>query len=171
MKKVALALVFGILTVGGVSAQTTKKAKVKSETDQNAKLKTELKHKNEKDHKQRTPEERAEIQAKRLRTQYNLNDVQTARIKEISLAKVTQMQSLKDKYSDNRKEMSSEMRTLKTNWENELKAVLTPEQYAQFQKERTEKMEKRQVHQGNQNGQMGKHKYKMKEKDDDDDND
>ncbi|MBK0402733.1 hypothetical protein I5M27_07030 [Adhaeribacter sp. BT258] len=162
MKKVALALVFGILSMATVSAQTTQKTKVKTEGGRDAKLNYELKQQGKKDHQKRTPQERADLQAKRLQTQFNLTDAQASKIREMSLAKATQMQALKAKYAEDRKAMGSEMKTVRSNWDNELKSVLTPDQYAQYEKDRAAKMAKRKENHGKRKGQTGEHKGKMK---------
>ncbi|MFC5272297.1 hypothetical protein [Adhaeribacter terreus] len=164
MKKVALALVFGILSVAAVSAQTTQNTKVKTENGRSAKQKYEFKKDGKKDHQKRTPEQRAEMQAKRLQTQFNLTDAQAAKIRELSLDKATQMQAIKVKYAEDRKAMGAEMKNVRNNWDHQLKSVLTPAQYAQFEKERAEKMAKRKENHGKHKGQMGEHKGKMKGK-------
>jgi Spy/CpxP family protein refolding chaperone len=164
MKKVALALVFGVLSMAGVSAQTTQKTKVKTETGRDAKQQAALKRDGKNDHQKRTPQERADMQAKRLQTQFNLTDAQASKIREMSLTKASQMQDIKAKYAEDRKAMGAEMKTVKSNWDSQLKSVLTPDQYAQYEKDRAEKMAKRQENRGKHKGQMGEHKGKMKMK-------
>jgi len=159
MKNLAIAFVLGIFSIGAVSAQTNKKDKVKTETDQNAQVRPHTKKGPRGEYQKRTPQERAEMQAKRLQTQYSLTDAQVAKIREISLDKSNKMQALKAKNSEKREKNGAEMKAIKSDWNKQLQGILTPDQYAQFEKDRAEKMEKRQANKGKHKGH---YKGKMK---------
>ena len=93
-----------------------------------------------------------------MQTQYGLTDAQAAKIREMSLAKSARMQAIKANSSDNREKNGAEMKAIKADWNKQLQGVLTPDQYARYEKDRAEKMEKRMAN-------RGKHKDKMKGKD------
>jgi protein CpxP len=147
MKKLGLALVFGIFSLGAVSAQTSQKAKVKTET-KDQKVKQE--GKGHKEHQDRSPEERAEMKANKLAKELNLTDAQKNQIREVTLAKAQRMDALKAQHQDNRKAMGTEMKEVKNTYETQLKDILTPDQYAKYEKERQEKMEDHKSHHGDQ---------------------
>lgn len=138
MKKLALALVFGVLSVGAVSAQTTPKNKIKTEKKADNKKGGEGK-----EYQQKTPEQRAEMQAQKMGKEYNLTDDQIMKLKEVNLAKARQMETLRSQGKENREAMGSQMKEIKNNYDNQVKGILTPDQYAKFDKERAERMEKR----------------------------
>ncbi|KAA9345738.1 DUF4890 domain-containing protein [Adhaeribacter soli] len=145
MKKLALALVFGALSVGAVSAQTTeKKAKVKTERNE-TKIKREGavagKH-NRGNKEMKSPEERADRQTKVMVEKLGLTNDQASRIKELNLRKAQQMQALKAKYGEQRKGMGAEMQDIKNTWHQDLKNVLSAEQYAKFQAQQEERKAK-----------------------------
>jgi periplasmic protein CpxP/Spy len=100
--------------------------------------------------KERTPEEKADMQVKRMTQDLALNSDQAAKVKIIVLDRIQKSEAVKQKYFSDaeRKAMQQEMKTLRDQKENELKAVLTPEQYAKHQQLREEhkkrKMEQRQ---------------------------
>lgn len=161
MKKLALIFTIGVFSLGAVTAQTTQKTKIKTENKngkETVKIEdTDLKHDGKHDER-RTPEERAELQAQKLAKKFNLTADQTAKIRQISLDKANRMESLKAKNKENRQATGAEMKEIKSNWETELKGVLTQDQYAQFVKERDEKMDQRKEKRSGM--KKGEYKYK-----------
>ena len=155
MKKLALIFAVGLLSLGTVSAQTTQKTKIKTENKNGKGNKHAGKH-----DEGRTPEERAEMQAQKLTKKYNLSADQTARIRQISLDKATRMEALKTKNKENRQATGVEMKEIKASWEGQLQSILTQDQYAQYVKERDEKMaEKKEKREEKKKG-GSKHKIK-----------
>ena len=165
MKKLALALVFGALSMGAVSAQTTGKTKVKSEKKE-TKIKQEgaVKGKENGERKEaKTPEERAEKQTQHMTKNLGLTPDQATRIKELNLHRAQQMQAIKAKYAEQKKGRGTEMKDIMTNWESQLKSVLSAEQYTKFQamqEERKAKMKERKEHHGDHGKHAGKGQQK-----------
>ena len=156
MKKLALALVFGVLSLGAVSAQTVDKLKVKKDGKE-VKAKQEIKGDKGRKFDEKSPEERADKMSKRMTEELGLNANQTAQVRELVLVKGQQMQALKAKNGDNKEAMKAEMKQIKTNFQTGLKNVLTPDQmqkYEALQQERKAKMK----------GKHGEHKGQHKNK-------
>jgi periplasmic protein CpxP/Spy len=95
--------------------------------------------------KERTPEEKADIQVKRMTQDLALNSDQAAKVKVILLDRIKKSEAVKEKYfsAAERKAMQQEMKALRDQKENELKAVLTPEQYAKRQQLKEERKKKK----------------------------
>jgi protein CpxP len=95
--------------------------------------------------KVRTPEEKADMQVKRMTQDLALNSDQAAKVKVIVLDRIKKSEAVKQKYFSDaeRKAMQQEMKTLRDQKENELKAVLTPEQYAKRQQLKEEHRNKK----------------------------
>ncbi|MGA8178680.1 MAG: hypothetical protein WB792_01375 [Desulfobacterales bacterium] len=91
--------------------------------------------------KNTTPEERADFQTDRIKTLLNLSDEQTAKVREINLKYAKENQELFN--SDvTREEKKNKMREIYEQRQNELKTVLSNEQYEKYQSEKKE-MKKR----------------------------
>jgi hypothetical protein len=153
MKKLALILTIGLFSMGAVSAQTTQKTKVKTENKNGKGIKHDGKH-----DERRTPEERADMQAQKLAKKFSLTADQTAKIRQLSLEKATKMEAIKAKNKESRQATGAEMKEIKSSWEGQLKTILTQDQYAQYVKERDEKMAERKEKRGEKN----KGEYKSK---------
>jgi protein CpxP len=151
MKKLALVLAIGIFTFGSVSAQTIQNTKIKNEKKNGKETVktggTEKKHDGKHDER-RTPEQRADMQAQKLAKKFNLTADQTAKIRQISLDKANRMEALKAKNKDSRQANGAEMKEIKSSWEGQLQSVLTQDQYAQYVKERDDKMAERKEKRG-----------------------
>ena len=87
--------------------------------------------------KNTTPEERADFQTSRMKTLLNLSDEQTAKVGEINLKYAKENQDVFD--SDvTREEKKNKMREIYEQRQNELKTVLSKEQYEKYQSEKKE---------------------------------
>jgi protein CpxP len=92
-----------------------------------------------------TPEQRADMQTKRLTTQLSLTADQTTRVQAIALAENQELATLRGKYAsaDSRQGAGQEMKALRDKYETQLKAVLTPEQLTKYDQLRDERMDNR----------------------------
>lgn len=92
-----------------------------------------------------TPEQRAEMQTKRLTTQLGLTADQTTKIQTIALAENQEMAALRSKYAaaDSRQGAGQDMKALRDKYETQLKAVLTPDQLTKYTQMRDEQMDNR----------------------------
>jgi Spy/CpxP family protein refolding chaperone len=87
-----------------------------------------------------TPEERADFQTNRMKDLLNLSDEQTEKVREINLKYAKENQEV-FKSEATREEKRDKLRDLHEQKENELKAVLSEEQYEKFRSERNEMWE------------------------------
>ena len=123
MKKMLILLAAFTLTASAASAQTpaAQPAPVRA---QKAK---------------KSPEQRAEARTTQLSKSLNLSPDQTAKVRQLALAQTQEMQAIRAKNAANRQEAKA----LRARHDDQLKAVLTTEQYAQYDQQRTERMTKR----------------------------
>ena len=160
MKKLALALVFGVLSLGAVSAQTVDKLKVKKDGKE-VKAKQEVKGDKGRKHEEKSPAERAERTAKRMTEELGLNSNQTIQVRELALAKADRMDALKTKNGENKEAMKTEMKQIKDNFQSGLKSILTPDQMTKFESMQAERKAKMKEKHGEQKVN-GKHKGQIK---------
>ena len=160
MKKLALALVFGVLSMGAVSAQTVDKLKVKKDGKE-VKAKQEIKGDKGRKHEDKSPAERADRTAKRMTEDLGLNANQTSQVRELALIKAEQMQALKEKNADNRDANKAEMKQIKNNFQTGLKNVLTPDQMQKYENLQAERKAKGKGKHGEHKGH-GKHNGQKK---------
>lgn len=117
-----------------------------------------------------TPEQMAEKRVEKMKKDLNLTDKQAQQIRELSLAQAEKMKAYKEERKAKKEEMRNrrmeEAKAMKAEFEKEkaandeqLKKILTPEQFAkhqQIQAERKEKMhEKREQRMENRKGKRG----------------
>ncbi|PWK78287.1 hypothetical protein LX99_02127 [Mucilaginibacter oryzae] len=86
----------------------------------------------------KSPEERA----KDLQTQFKLTDDQTAKITAVYKEQVTKMDSVRTAANGDRDAMRSAMRPMMEATNAKIKAILTPEQAAAYDKAMKERMER-----------------------------
>lgn len=112
MKKLIISMIAVLLLIGGtVSAQN----------------------------QQRTPEERAKMQAEGVKTALTLNDDQTAKVTAILLGVRKQMDSLRAANPDmDRAAMMEKMTAFNAGRDAKIKAILTPEQATVFEAKKAE---------------------------------
>jgi periplasmic protein CpxP/Spy len=146
MKKLALTLAIGMLSLGAVFAQDGKKDKVKTEMDASRKQQAK-----------KSPEERAAFMTEKMTRELNLTSAQSAKVKEAALRKNTQMRAVKEKHGENREAMKADMKTVRTTWQNDLKGILTAEQMTKYQ---AMKAERKGRDGGKHQGKKGDYKHK-----------
>ena len=131
MKKTLLAALVALATLGTAAAQT-KMAPVAP--GQNPPT---MGH--GKGHGHKTPEQKADHRAAKLAKELGLNADQEAKVEAILLAENKEMMALHSKDAPGtRGEMAPEMKAVRDKYDAELKAVLTPAQFAKLQAERAE---------------------------------
>lgn len=83
---------------------------------------------------QGNPEQMAQRQSQRLAQELGLSADQTAKVQQILLARGQEMQALRGQGKDagNRDQMREQMKANRTKYDEQLKAVFTPEQYTKF---------------------------------------
>lgn len=84
-----------------------------------------------------------EKQVQKLKTELQLSDEQTAKVQAATQKRIAQMGTLKDGAKEERKENRDKMKAAMDEYDTEMKAILTPEQYAKFDGLRDDKKEKR----------------------------
>lgn len=90
----------------------------------------------------KTPEERADRQTQALVKQLGLSAEQEPKVESILLAQLSDMQALNQKYpAGNRRGIGPELKATKAKYDEQLKAVLTPEQFAKLEQLRQERRE------------------------------
>ncbi|MBF9255212.1 DUF4890 domain-containing protein [Pontibacter sp. 172403-2] len=146
MKKVVIALSFGILMAGSSFAQ--------SAPQQEAKFRTE--HRNRKDKGDRkSPEERAAQRTEKLSKQLGLSKSQEKKLLALNLENIREMQAMRANHNKGDKRSTEQREHLKASREKRdaaLKDILTKKQYAQYQQQREEMKAQhkgRQYHKGN----------------------
>lgn len=112
--------------------------------------------------KNATPEEKAEKRTQKWKTELNLNDTQTAQLKTALIKRITATDELKGE--EKGQERKTKMTAIMAEFDAQVKSILTPEQYAIYQKKKEEKKNKIKENRG-----KGKHgRGKNHDSDDDD---
>jgi len=116
------------LTVGTAAAQTT------TQTTPAAGQMQERGHGRGHGRMQGTPDEMAQRQSQRLTQELGLSADQTAKVQQILLARGQEMQAMRGQAKDatNRDQMREQMKANRTKYDEQFKAVLTPEQYTKY---------------------------------------
>jgi periplasmic protein CpxP/Spy len=92
---------------------------------------------------QRSPEQRADMQTQRLTTQLALTAEQQPKVREIFLAQANRMETLRgQRGTADRQAMQQQMKDAMTTTDEQLKTVLTPDQYTKYQQVREQRLEK-----------------------------
>lgn len=87
---------------------------------------------------QRSPEE----QAKNMQTEYKLTDDQTAKVMALYTTQAKTRDSIRSASNGDRQAMMQAMRPMMEATNAKLKAILTPEQYAAYEKANAERMQR-----------------------------
>lgn len=92
----------------------------------------------------KSPEQKADRQAARMAKEFGLNADQEAKVEQILLAERQEMAGLRAQAAANgtRKGLGPEARTIRAKYDEQLKGVLTPDQFAKLQAKRAEHREK-----------------------------
>ncbi|MBC6698032.1 hypothetical protein [Hymenobacter sp. BT190] len=132
MKKLLVLLAAALVSASTTSAQTTTAptSRMGAERLQDA---------------ARTPEQRADLQTKRLTQQLGLSAEQSAKVQTITLAENQELQALRGKYAaaENRQGAGQELKAVQEKYDTQLQGVFTAEQYAQYTKLREDRTDKR----------------------------
>jgi hypothetical protein len=75
----------------------------------------------------------------RMSKRLGLSADQKAKVHTLNLEKARKMSAFKEKRATDRKKAVEEAKAYRQNWDQELKAILTTDQYAQLRKEKAEK--------------------------------
>ncbi|MBC7919582.1 MAG: hypothetical protein H7Z75_00670 [Ferruginibacter sp.] len=91
----------------------------------------------------RSAEARAQALTDRMAKKLALSGDQTNKVQAINLEQAQKLAALQGKYAGNRRQGVQEMKAVNQAWDRELQAVLTPEQFTNYQNLREEKKEAR----------------------------
>ncbi|PIY10969.1 MAG: hypothetical protein COZ18_05025 [Flexibacter sp. CG_4_10_14_3_um_filter_32_15] len=118
--------------------------------------------------KNATPAEKAERKSQKWKTEFSLNDTQTAQLKTALLTRITATDAIKNEGKS--PEKRAKRKAIMTEFDTQIKRIFTAEQYAAYQKKKEEKKEKMKENRGKGKGK-GKHKHHDNDDNDDDDDD
>ncbi|KUG09743.1 Spy/CpxP family protein refolding chaperone [Solirubrum puertoriconensis] len=93
-----------------------------------------------------SPEQRADLQTQRLTKQLSLTADQQTKVRTIFLAQANEMETLRGQMtpgSTERQALGQKMQETRTRTDEQLRGVLTPEQFAQYQAKREDQLENR----------------------------
>lgn len=112
------------------------------------------------------PEQKANKQADRLKTELSLSDDQRNKTYSAILDRINKVDAIKAKYKDsaNKKGMGKEMQSVKTEFDNTLATFLTGEQMTKYKELEKKKKDKMKAHRKEKKG-------KQNDSDDDSDSD
>ncbi|KAA3436798.1 hypothetical protein [Rufibacter hautae] len=134
MKKIVVMLSLGMLVTGTTFAQEVTKGDRKPKTERigqdGGKKDT------------RTPEEKATQKAQKVTKKYNLTQAQQASLQALYLKQETETAAMKAQSrgaGDVKTKDREDFKAKRAQWDAELKSILTPEQYAQYQADRKAK--------------------------------
>ncbi|MDQ3292625.1 MAG: DUF4890 domain-containing protein [Bacteroidota bacterium] len=128
MKKVLIAIAFGLFAVSATYAQTDNQANNEQQSFKRERA---------------TPEDRASRQTKMMSKSLGLTADQETKLQALNLKRINDMQAAREKLNNNggsqNNSFSKEAKTLRDSYETQLKTILTPEQYTKYQSQREEK--------------------------------
>ncbi|RYU79443.1 hypothetical protein [Hymenobacter persicinus] len=127
MKKMLILLAAFALTAGAASAQTEVARPARAAQPD------------------RSPEQQADLLTRRLTKDLALSAEQADKVRQITLARVTEMHALRGKYATagSRQGMGQDMKALRDKYDAQLKEVLNADQYGKYDQMRDEQMDKR----------------------------
>jgi Spy/CpxP family protein refolding chaperone len=133
----------------------------------------EMRNENANRKKDATPEEKAEKKSQKWKTEFGLNDIQTAQVRTALVTRISATDAIKNQGKS--PEKREKRKAIMTEFDTKIKGILSPTQYAAYQAKKDEKKEKVKENKG-KNKDKGKNKGKDKSKknddnDDDDNND
>ncbi|WP_338762517.1 hypothetical protein WAF17_17765 [Bernardetia sp. ABR2-2B] len=100
-----------------------------------------------------TPTEKAEKRSQKWKTEFSLNDTQTAQLKTALVKRITATDALKAE--EKGKEKRTKMKAIKTEFDADVKGFFTAEQYVAYEKMKEEKKAKRKENRGNRKRGQG----------------
>jgi protein CpxP len=87
----------------------------------------------------KSAEERAQALTKRMEKELVLSADQTSKVGTINLEKSQKIDAIRGKYTNDRRQGFQEVRTIRQEWDNELKAVLSADQFTKYQQIQAER--------------------------------
>ncbi len=90
-----------------------------------------------------TPEERANRQTKMMANALGLSADQEAKVQALNLKRLTQIDALRESKEAQENVDRNKAKTIRDNWNTELKSILTPEQYTKYEAQQGEMRGKR----------------------------
>ena len=92
-----------------------------------------------------TPEQRADLQTRRLTKQLSLTANQSTQVRTIALTENQELQALRANFAsaDSRRGAGQEMKAIREKYDAQLKAVLTADQATKYNQMRDEQLDKR----------------------------
>ncbi len=90
----------------------------------------------------KSAEERAQSLTKRMEKYLALSADQTSKVEAINLEKSQKIDHLRGKYTNDRRQGFQEMKTIRQGWDQELKAVLSADQFTKYQQMKEERKQK-----------------------------
>jgi Spy/CpxP family protein refolding chaperone len=94
---------------------------------------------NKQDKTPKTPEEYAKVRSEKLTKELGLNADQKAKVYDLLLNKRKKIQEIRAKYPNDKKAAHAEAKPVKEQFKADMKAVLTPEQYAKWEEMQKQK--------------------------------
>ncbi len=93
-----------------------------------------------------TPTEKAEKRSQNWKTEFNLTDIQTSQIKTALVTRITATDAIKNQGKS--PEKREQRQAIMTQFDAQVKGILTAEQYAAYQKKKEEKKSKMKENRG-----------------------
>jgi hypothetical protein len=149
MKKLSFLFLFVMLASLAIAQQGTNKGQKQGQH-------------NGQGNKHKTPEEKAEAGTRKLTGLVNLTSDQQPKVKDVLLTRAQKVQSIREKYANtqDKSKMHTELKAVKTESDNSLKSILTPDQYTQYEKAKQDAKNKHQksgANTSNEPVQQGEH--------------
>ncbi|MGV3609546.1 MAG: hypothetical protein ACO1N0_01265 [Fluviicola sp.] len=104
----------------------------------------------------KTPEERANSSAQRMKTKLSLDEAQTTKIHDINLGIAQKNDAIRDNSSLTREQKMSQLKENQNSRNVQYKEVLTADQYAKYEAWEKEKREKMEAKRAEKKGEKGK---------------
>jgi hypothetical protein len=103
-------------------------------------------------HSKRAPEDKAKMRAQHLDKKLDLTDEQTTKAEQIYLQTAQKMAQIKSQKGDDKQAMGQEMKAIRANTNQQLKAILTAEQWTAKEKMDAERKAKHKDGKGKSHG-------------------
>lgn len=108
--------------------------------------------------RERNPEQMAQKRAEKMRTELSLNDSQTAQLSTLFMETHKKRVAVKNGNLDEN-QRKAEMKNIRKSMDNDLRKILSDDQYALYQEKKKEKKANRKAH-GEHKGEGKKHKHR-----------
>ncbi|WP_205499959.1 DUF4890 domain-containing protein [Rufibacter psychrotolerans] len=156
MKKYFLMMALGLAVAGTSYAQDApRRDRVANRTEQGRGDRDGFRRNQDKREKL-DPEQVATRRTQMLTKKYDLSNSQERKLQALNLKHAQQLQSLRGSFakgSERNGQHREQLKQLRTNWEKELKGILSKKQYTQYQEDRQQLQAKRGDRSGGREGQ------------------